>query len=163
CRCWRRCSAGRRWWPGTTRRRWRWWATRGHCPAPEAPTSCRGTWRPCCPTRAVRGRWVGGRGRGRGGCRGGGGARGGAGGGAGGGGRGGRGGGGRAGRRARGGGVGSCAPRPPLSSESAAESERLREELGRRYAVDVYHDGAFLPHVGLRSPKFACHDHRLFE
>jgi hypothetical protein len=69
----------------------------------------------------------------------------------------------RPGRRAPRRRVAYFAPLPPQACESAAQSERLLEELGRRYAVDVYHDAAFLPHVGLRSPRFACHDHRLFE
>ena len=54
-------------------------------------------------------------------------------------------------------------PLPPLSSEVADDSARLLEELKHRYAIDLYHDARFLPHVGLRSPEFGCYDYRLFE
>ena len=42
-------------------------------------------------------------------------------------------------------------------------SARLLDELKRRYAIDLYHDAGYLPHIGLRSPDFGCYDYRLFE
>ena len=53
-------------------------------------------------------------------------------------------------------------PLPPLKSTVADYSERLLEELGRRYTIDLYHDIGYLPHIGLRSDEYGCHDHRLF-
>jgi glycosyltransferase involved in cell wall biosynthesis len=54
-------------------------------------------------------------------------------------------------------------PLPPLASEVADDSARLLEELKHRYAIDLYHDAGFLPHIGLRTPEFGCYDYRLFE
>ncbi len=54
-------------------------------------------------------------------------------------------------------------PLPPSASEVADDSERLLEELKHRYAIDLYHDSRFVPHIGLRGPEFGCYDHRLFE
>ncbi len=53
-------------------------------------------------------------------------------------------------------------PLPPLKSTVAEYSDRLLEELGRRYAIDLYHDIDYLPHIGLKSDEYGCHDHRLF-
>jgi len=35
--------------------------------------------------------------------------------------------------------------------------------LKRRYTIDLYHDAGYVPHFGLQSPDFGCHDYRLFE
>jgi Glycosyl transferases group 1 len=54
-------------------------------------------------------------------------------------------------------------PLPPLRSEVSDYSARLLEELNRRYTIDLYHDAGYVPHMGLQSPDFGCHDYRLFE
>jgi glycosyltransferase involved in cell wall biosynthesis len=54
-------------------------------------------------------------------------------------------------------------PLPPLYSEVAEDSARLLAELKHRYAIDLYHDAGWLPHIGLRTPEFGCYDYRLFE
>jgi len=54
-------------------------------------------------------------------------------------------------------------PLYPLSSEVADDSARLLDELKWRYTIDLYHDAGYLPHLGLQSPDFGCHDYRLFE
>jgi glycosyltransferase involved in cell wall biosynthesis len=54
-------------------------------------------------------------------------------------------------------------PLPPLQSGVSDYSVRLLEELTRRYAIDLYHDASYLPHIGLGSAEFGCYDYRLFE
>jgi glycosyltransferase involved in cell wall biosynthesis len=54
-------------------------------------------------------------------------------------------------------------PLPPLPSGVSDYSARLLDELKRRYAIDLYHDAGYLPHIGLRSADFGCYDYRLFE
>ena len=39
----------------------------------------------------------------------------------------------------------------------------LLDELKSRYTIDLYHDAAYLPHIGLQSADFGCFDYRLFE
>ena len=50
-----------------------------------------------------------------------------------------------------------------MRSEVSDYSARLLEELKQRYAIDLYHDAGYLPHIGLRTPEFGCYDYRLFE
>ena len=52
---------------------------------------------------------------------------------------------------------------PPLRFGVSDYSARLLDELKRRYTIDLYHDAGYVPHIGLRSPDFGCHDYRLFE
>jgi glycosyltransferase involved in cell wall biosynthesis len=54
-------------------------------------------------------------------------------------------------------------PLPPLPSTVSDYSARLLDELKNRYTIDVYHDTGYLPHIGLQSAEFGCHDYRLFE
>lgn len=53
-------------------------------------------------------------------------------------------------------------PLPPLRSGISDYSARLLAELKHRYTIDVYHHQDYVPHLGLGSSDFACHDHRLF-
>ncbi len=53
-------------------------------------------------------------------------------------------------------------PLPPKSSGVADYSARLLEHLGRHYAVDVFHDDGYVPHLGLGG-RARCYDHRLFD
>ena len=54
-------------------------------------------------------------------------------------------------------------PLPPLQSGVSDYSARLLDELKRSYSIDLYHDGGYVPHIGLRSTDFGCYDYRLFE
>jgi glycosyltransferase involved in cell wall biosynthesis len=54
-------------------------------------------------------------------------------------------------------------PLPPLRSEASDYSARLLDELKSRYAIDLYHDAGYAPHIGLRSSDFGCYDYRVFE
>ncbi len=54
-------------------------------------------------------------------------------------------------------------PLPPSPSAVSEYSARLLDELIRRYTIDLYHDADYLPHLGLNSHEFGCHDYRLFE
>ena len=54
-------------------------------------------------------------------------------------------------------------PFPPLRSEVADDAVRLLDELKSRFTIDLYHDAAYLPHVGLKSPDFGCYDYRLLK
>jgi glycosyltransferase involved in cell wall biosynthesis len=54
-------------------------------------------------------------------------------------------------------------PFPPLRSEVADDTVPLLDELKSRYSIDLYHDAAYLPHIGFQSSDFGCYDYRLFE
>jgi glycosyltransferase involved in cell wall biosynthesis len=54
-------------------------------------------------------------------------------------------------------------PLPPLPSDVSDYSARLLDELKRSYAIDLYHDSGYMPHLGLNSHDFGCYDYRLFE
>jgi glycosyltransferase involved in cell wall biosynthesis len=54
-------------------------------------------------------------------------------------------------------------PLPPLRSGISDYSARLLDELMQRYAIDLYHDTGYVPHIGLRSSDFGCYDYCLFE
>lgn len=54
-------------------------------------------------------------------------------------------------------------PFTPKRSGIATYTERLLEHLERWYALDLYHDSGYVPHVALKSSSVASFDHRVYD
>jgi len=54
-------------------------------------------------------------------------------------------------------------PLPPMRSGISDYSIWLLEELKNHYAIDLYHDSGYVPHLGESWYEFGCYDYRLFE
>ncbi|HLN29033.1 MAG TPA: hypothetical protein VK395_14895, partial [Gemmataceae bacterium] len=54
-------------------------------------------------------------------------------------------------------------PLPPKRSGISDYCIWLLEELKNHYAIDLYHDSGYVPHLGESWYEFGCYDFRLFE
>lgn len=58
--------------------------------------------------------------------------------------------------------IGLVSPFPPKETGIADYAERLAESISEHATVDLYHDGDYIPELGLRDRRFRCFDRAAF-